>query len=52
MILFKTIALQFGRFLETGRPGNEFDLVGRNFPTEETRVNRRAVLSELAKSRI
>jgi len=52
MILYKTIALQFGRFLETGRPGNEFDLVGRKFPREETRVDRRALLSELSKARI
>lgn len=52
MILYKTIALQFGRFLETGRPGNEFDLVGRNVPTEETRVNRRAILTELGGARI
>ncbi|WP_323038857.1 hypothetical protein [Gemmobacter sp.] len=51
MILYKTIALQFGRFLETGRPGNEFDLVGRNVPTEETRVNRRTILTELGGAR-
>jgi hypothetical protein len=52
MILYKTIALQFGRFLETGRPGNEFDLVGRKFPTDETRINRRAFLSDLANARL
>jgi hypothetical protein len=52
MILFKTIALQFGRFLETGQPGNELDFVGRKFPTEETRINRRAFLSGLADARI
>jgi hypothetical protein len=52
MILYKTIAFQFGRFLDTGRPGNEFDLVGRIVPTEETRVNRRAILSELGGARI
>jgi hypothetical protein len=52
MILYKMIALQFGRFLETGRPGNEFDLVGRKFPTDETRINRRAFLSDLANARI
>lgn len=46
MILYKTIALQFGPSLETGRPGNG-DLVGRNVPTEETRVNRRTILTEL-----
>jgi hypothetical protein len=52
MILYKTIALQFGRFLETGRPGNEFDLVGRKSPTDETRFNRRAILTDLAAARI
>jgi hypothetical protein len=52
MILYKTIALQFGRFLETGRPGNELDFVGRKSPTDETRVNRRAILTELAGARI
>jgi len=52
MILYKTIALQFGRFLETGRPGSEFDLVGRKFPTEGTRLNRRSILTDLAGARI
>ncbi len=52
MILYKTIALQFGCFLETGRPGNEFDFVGQKFPTDETRVNRRAIVTELAGARI
>lgn len=46
------IALQFGRFLETGRPSSEFDLVGRKLPTEETRFNRRAILTDLAGARI
>lgn len=52
MILYKTIALQYGRYLETGQPGDEYDLVARLGPEEETRVQRRGILHDLAAARI
>lgn len=51
MILYKTIALQYGRYLETGHTGNEYDPVGM-IPTDETRAQRQAILSDLAAARI
>ncbi|GFE67103.1 hypothetical protein [Litoreibacter roseus] len=52
MILYKTIALQYGRFLETGQPGKEYDPVGRMVPTEETRAQRRGILDDLSAARL
>lgn len=52
MILFKTIAMQYGRYLDTGQPGDEYDLVARMDPTEETRTQRQDILHELAAARI
>ncbi|WP_305971048.1 MULTISPECIES: hypothetical protein [unclassified Mameliella] len=52
MILYKTIALQYGRYLETGQPGNDFDPVGRMVSTMETRVQRQDILNDLATARI
>lgn len=52
MILYKTIALQYGRYLTTGQPGDEHDPVGRKVPTEETRSQRQGILHDLAAARI
>lgn len=52
MILYKTIALQYGRYLEAGQPGDKYDLVGRVVPTEETRAQRQGILYDLAAARI
>ncbi|WYK06254.1 hypothetical protein DWF04_021560 [Cereibacter sphaeroides f. sp. denitrificans] len=52
MILYKTIAIQYGRYLDTGQPGDEHDPVGRMVPTDETRVQRREILRDLAAARI
>lgn len=51
MILFKTISLQYGRYLETGQPGKEYDPVGRMVPTEKTRAQRREILNDLTAAR-
>lgn len=52
MILYKTIALQYGRYIETGRPGKGYDPVGRMVPTEDTRAQRKSILNDLAAARI
>ena len=52
MILYKTIALQYGRYLTTGQPGDEHDPVGRKVPTEETRTQRQGMLHDLAAARV
>ncbi|MCA0206754.1 MAG: hypothetical protein LCH92_20615 [Proteobacteria bacterium] len=52
MILYKTITLQYGRYLSTGKPGVTHDFVGRMFPTEETRMQRQGILRDLAAARI
>ena len=52
MILYKTIALQYGRYLATGQPSDEHDPVGRKVPTEETRAQRQGILHDLAAARI
>jgi len=51
-MLYKTIALQYGRYLETGLSGDEYDLVARVGPTEETRIQRQGILHDLAAARI
>ncbi|WP_037311530.1 hypothetical protein [Ruegeria halocynthiae] len=52
MILYKTIALQYGRYLETGQSGDEYDLLARLGSTEETRSQRQGILNDLAAARI
>lgn len=52
MILFKTIALQYGRYMATGQPGNKHDLVGRKGPVEETLKQRADMLRDLAAAQI
>lgn len=52
MILYRTIALQYGRYVETGQPGDEYDPVGRMPPTEETRAQRQGIVRDLAAARI
>ncbi|GEM_PF-1330297 len=52
MILYKTIALQYGRYLETGQSGKEYDPVGRMVPTEETHAQRQGILDDLAAARL
>lgn len=51
MILFKTISLQYGRYLEAGQPGKEYDPVGRMVPTEKTRAQRRDIFNDLTAAR-
>ncbi|TCP34373.1 hypothetical protein [Rhodovulum marinum] len=52
MILYKTIALKYGRYLEAGHTDDKYDPVGRIVPTEETRAYRQVVLDDLAAARI
>lgn len=52
MILYKTIALQYGRYIATGMPGNEHDPVGRKVRTEETRAQRQGIIHDLAAARL
>lgn len=52
MILYKTIAMRYGRYLETGQPGDEYDPVAHMVPTEETRTQRQGILNDLAAAQI
>lgn len=52
MILYKTIAMQYGHYLATGRYDDKHDPVGRMAPTEETRAWRQGVLHDIAAARI
>lgn len=52
MILYKTIVLQYGRYLETGQSGKDPDPIARMFPFERLRGQRRDVLDDIAAARL
>jgi len=52
MILYKTIAMQYSRFLKTGQANDDLDPVGVFQPTEETRQQRHGIVEDIAAARV